>query len=240
MERYRSEQEAEPSVAAAGMRGLAEEIYQRLLDAYGAPAWRPKYQPMDELVLTFLSQNTSDVNSGRSFEALKARYPTWEAVLAAPTAELAETIRSGGLALQKAPRIQSALRRILAERGKFDIDFLADLPTDEAMRWLTSFDGVGHKTASIVLLFCFNKPAFPVDTHVGRVTRRLGLAGPRDGEEKIKRIWEALVPPEWFYPLHLNLIRHGREVCLARTPKCHECVLNDICRYARGVAERRA
>ncbi len=235
----RSEGEAGPSSAEADTRARAARVYQRLLAAYGEPAWRAKYQPMDELVLTFLSQNTSDVNSGRSFEALKARYPTWDAVLAAPTAELAETIRSGGLALQKAPRIQSALRRILSERGKFDIDFLADLPTDEAMRWLTSFDGIGHKTASIVLLFCFNKPAFPVDAHVARVTRRLGLAGPKDGEEKIKRIWEALVPGEWFYPLHLNLIRHGREVCLARGPKCGECVLNDICQYARGVAERR-
>ena len=105
------------------------------------------------------------------------------------------------------------MRRILTERGEFSLDFLVDLPVDEATRWLTSFDGIGHKTASIVLLFCFNKPAFPVDTHVGRVTRRLGLAGPKDSEEKIKTIWEALASSAWFYPLHLNLIRHGREVC---------------------------
>ena len=142
-------------------RAFAAEVYRRLLAAYGEPTWRPYYQPMDELVLTFLSQNTSDLNSGRAFEALKARYPTWQAVLDAPVAELAETIRSGGLAQQKAPRIQAALRRILAERGEFSLDFLADLPVDEATRWLTSFDGIGHKTASIVLLFCFNQPAFP-------------------------------------------------------------------------------
>lgn len=209
----------------------AAEIYRRLLAAYGEPTWRPYYQPMDELVLTFLSQNTSDLNSGRAFEALKARYPTWQAVLDAPVDELAETIRSGGLAQQKAPRIQKALRRILEERGEFNIDFLADLPVEEAMRWLTSFDGIGHKTASIVLLFCFNKPAFPVDTHIGRVTRRLGLAGPKDSEEKIKAIWEKLTPPEWYYPLHLNLIRHGREVCQARRPRCDVCVLNEVCRY---------
>jgi endonuclease-3 len=178
-----------------------------------------------------LSQSTSDVNSGRAFQALRARYPTWQAVLAAPLDDLVETIRSGGMARQKAPRIQAALRRILAERGAFDIDFLADLPVDEAMRWLTSFDGIGHKTASIVLLFCFDKPAFPVDTHVGRVTRRLGLAGPNDSEEKIKEIWEGLVAAEWFYPLHLNLISHGRRVCSARAPKCAGCPLNDICRY---------
>ncbi len=213
-------------------RRWAAEIYRRLLAAYGEPTWRPYYQPLDELVLTFLSQNTSDLNSGRAFQALKARYPTWQAVLDAPVDELAETIRSGGLARQKAPRIQKALRRILAERGEFNIDFLADLPVAEAMRWLTSFDGIGHKTASIVLLFCFNKPAFPVDTHVARVTRRLGLAGPKDSEEKIKAIWEQLTPPEWYYPLHLNLIRHGREVCQARRPLCAACVLNEVCRYA--------
>lgn len=211
----------------------AAEIYRRLLAAYGQPSWRPFYAPIDELVLTFLSQNTSDLNSGRAFQALKARYPTWQAVLDAPVAELAETIRSGGLAQQKAPRIQQALRRILEERGEFNIDFLADLPVAEAMRWLTSLSGVGHKTASIVLLFCFHRPAFPVDTHVGRVTRRLGLAGPKDSEEKIKGLWEGLVPAEWYYPLHLNLIRHGRQVCHAQRPECGVCVLKDICQYAR-------
>lgn len=221
----------------ADARQWAAEIYRRLLVAYGEPTWRPHYQPMDELVLTFLSQNTSDLNSGRAFEALKARYPTWQAVLDAPVEELAETIRSGGLAQQKAPRIQRALRRILDERGEFNLDFLAALPTEEAMHWLTSFDGIGHKTASIVLLFCFNKPAFPVDTHVARVTRRLGLAGPKDDAGKIKGIWERLVPAEWFYPLHLNLIRHGREVCHARRPACEICVLHDVCRYDGKTAE---
>jgi endonuclease-3 len=211
---------------------LATEIHRRLHGAYGAPDWRPSYPAMDELVLTLLSQNTSDVNSGQAFEALKARYPTWQAVLDAPVDELVETIRCGGLARQKAPRIQAALRRIQAERGEFTIDFLADLPTDEALRWLTSFDGIGHKTASIVLLFCFGKPTFPVDTHVGRVTRRLGLAGPKESAEKIKKVWERLVPAEWYYPLHLNLIRHGREVCGARRPRCDVCPLRDLCRYA--------
>jgi len=213
------------------LQALADEVYRRLLTDYGKPDWRPQFPPMEELVLTFLSQNTSDVNSGRAFHALRARYPTWQAVLDAPPAELVNTIRSGGLAQQKAPRIQNALRRILQERGEFSIDFLADLPTDEAMNWLTSLDGVGHKTASIVLLFCFDKPAFPVDTHVGRVTRRLGLAQLKDSEQKIKAIWESLVPADWYYPLHLNLIRHGRQVCRARAPDCPACVLNDVCRY---------
>jgi endonuclease-3 len=210
---------------------LAAQVYRLLLAQYGEPQWRPIYAPMDELTLTFLSQNTSDLNSGRAFAALKERYPTWDVVLAAPVEELAATIRAGGLAQQKAPRIQAALRRILAERGAFDIGFLADLPVEEALRWLTSFDGIGHKTASIVLLFCFGKAAFPVDTHVGRVSRRLGVAGPKDSEEKIKALWEALVPPAWYYALHLNLIRHGREVCHARTPECRRCVLLEVCGY---------
>jgi endonuclease-3 len=209
----------------------AAAVYERLLLAYGRPDWRPFYEPVDELVLTFLSQNTSDLNSGRAFAALKARYPDWQAVVDAPVEELAETIRSGGLAYQKAPRIQKALRRIKEERGEFNIDFLADLPVDEATRWLTSFDGIGHKTASIVMLFCFGREAFPVDTHVGRVTRRLGLAGPKDNEEKIKGLWERLTPAAWYYPLHLNLIRHGREVCHAGRPECGKCVLIDLCRY---------
>lgn len=216
----------------ADHRQVAAEIHRRLQQTYGQPDWRPSYPPLDELVLTILSQNTNDVNSGRAFAELKARYPTWQAVLDAPVGELAETIRSGGLARQKAPRIQAALRRIWAERGEFSLDFLADLPVERAKRWLLSFDGVGPKTAAIVLLFCFGKPLFPVDTHIGRVSRRLGLAAARESEEKIAELWEALVPPEWFYPLHLNLIRHGREVCTARAPKCRACVLLDVCRYS--------
>lgn len=209
----------------------AAAIYERLTLAYGRPDWRPYYAPMDELILTLLSQSTSDLNSGRAFAALKARYPDWQAALDAPVGELAETIRSGGLADQKAPRIQKALRRIKDERGEFNLDFLGALPVEDAMRWLTSFDGIGHKTASIVVLFCFNKAAFPVDTHVGRVTRRLGLAGAKDNEERIKGLWERIAPPEWYYPLHLNLIRHGREVCHAGRPECGKCVLIDLCRY---------
>lgn len=221
---------------ATDVQAWVNAIYDRLLVAYGEPTWRASYAPMDELILTFLSQNTSDLNSGRAFQALKTRFPDWQAVLDAPVEELAETIRSGGLAYQKAPRIQKALRRIREERGDFNIDFLADLPVEEAMRWLRSFDGIGHKTASIVMLFSFGKAAFPVDTHVGRVTRRLGLAAPKDTEEKIKGLWEQLVPPDWYYPLHLNLIRHGREICHAGRPECGRCVLHDLCLYEHKTA----
>lgn len=227
---YNSPMQMPPS-SFADFQSWAAEVHQRLLRVYEEPSWRPFYAPMDELVLTFLSQNTSDLNSGRAFQSLKASYPDWQAVIDAPVQEVADAIRSGGLADRKAPRIQKALRRILEERGEFNIDFLADLPVDDAMHWLTSFDGIGHKTASIVMLFCFGRAAFPVDTHVGRVTRRLGLAGPKDTEEKIKALWERLVPSGWYYALHLNLIRHGREVCHSARPDCARCELNDLCRY---------
>jgi endonuclease-3 len=209
----------------------AGEIHHRLLARYGIPEWRPHYAPMDELVLTILSQSTSDVNSLRAFEALKARYPSWQAVLDAPTEELRNTIALAGLSQIKTPRIQAILARIKAERGGFSIDFLADLPEDEAMAWLTSFHGIGHKTASLVLLFCFGKAAFPVDTHIWRVSKRLGLAGPKASAEQIKAIWERLTPPEWYYPLHLNLLRHGRETCHPSRPACGQCVLYDLCSY---------
>ncbi len=210
---------------------LAAEIYRRLMAAYGPPDWRPTNPALDELVLTILSQNTSDVNSSRAFAALQARYPDWQAVVDAPVDELAETIRPGGLAQQKAPRIQAALRRILAERGEFSLDFLGRMSTVEAMQWLMSIDGVGHKTASIVMLFAFGRPAFPVDTHITRITRRLGFVEPKAAPEQISAAWAAMVPAEWYFPLHLNLLRHGREVCRAPTPRCGLCVIRDICRY---------
>ncbi len=210
---------------------FAAEIYERLLAAYGYPHWRPDNPPLDELVLTILSQNTTDINSGRAFADLRGRYPTWQQVLDAPAVDVADAIRAGGLGPQKAPRIQGALRRILAERGEFSLDFLGNLPRDDALAWLTALDGVGPKTAAIVMLFCFGAAAFPVDTHVTRVSKRLGIVEARMTPEKIEARWEALVPADWYYPLHLNLIRHGRQVCRAPTPRCSLCVLLDICRY---------
>ena len=215
----------------------AETVYALLQEHYGHPDWRPDFAPMDELILTILSANTSDVNSGRAFERLKATYPDWQAVLDAPLGELTDVVRPAGLGPTKAPRIQAALRRVLAERGQFDINFLADLSVEEGLAWLTQLEGVGHKTASIVLLFCFGKPAFPVDTHVQRVTQRLGLAGPKDDPARVKALWESLAPAEWFYPLHLNLIRHGRQVCHARKPACEICPLQPHCDYFTSTAK---
>ncbi len=210
-------------------------VHRRLGEIYGYPAWQPHGEtPIDELILTFLSQNTSDANAARAFASLKAAYPTPQAVIDAPLEKLTAVIRSGGLAQQKAPRIQAALQDIYEARGDFDLTWLAELPVDEARAWLTRLDGVGAKTASVVLLFCFQRPAFPVDTHVHRLTRRLGLAPAAASPDKVMRIIEDHAPPSIFYPLHLNLIHHGRAVCKAQRPRCEACVLADICDWRRA------
>ncbi|HEY53395.1 MAG TPA: endonuclease III [Caldilineae bacterium] len=205
------------------------ETHRRLGELYGLPVWQPHGDPTAQLVATILSQNTSDVNTARSFRALVDVYPDWQAVVDAPEQELIEVIRSGGLANQKAPRIQSALRHIYEERGDFDLHWLADLPVAEARVWLTQMPGVGNKTASIVLLFALGRPAFPVDTHVGRVCRRLGLAPTKASADKVMAIIETFAPDDWFYPLHKNFIQHGRTTCKARKPRCQGCVLRNIC-----------
>jgi len=205
-------------------------IHKLLLAEYGDHPWHSR-DPVATLVSTILSQNTNDVNRDRAFERLRERFPTWEAVRDAPLKKLVEAIRPAGLAPTKAPRIREALQRVTAERGKIRLDFLDDLPLEEARAWLLSIPGVGPKTAAIVLLFALGKPAFPVDTHVHRVTRRLGLIPPRTSREKAHELLEALVPPEIYYPFHLNIISHGRAVCHARNPECARCILQDRCAY---------
>jgi endonuclease-3 len=205
-------------------------IHERLLAEYGDHPWHPR-DPVATLVLTILSQNTNDVNRDRAFERLRARFPTREAVRDAPLPDLIEAIRPAGLAPTKGPRIQEALRRITAERGELSLDFLADLPLEEARKWLLGLSGVGPKTAAIVLLFALGRPAFPVDTHVHRVARRLGLIPQRTSREKAHQLLEAILPPEIYYPFHLNLIAHGRAVCHARAPRCDSCILRDECAY---------
>ncbi len=206
-------------------------IHAALLRVYGTPTWRPHHPPLDELVLTILSQHTSDVNSVRAFTALRAAFPTWEAVRDAPVAAVAAAIQSGGLAQVKAPRIQAVLRRIWEERGSFDLDFLRTEPLDQVRAWLTGLPGVGPKTAACVLLFSCGRPALPVDTHVHRVARRLGLVPDRVSAEGAQLLLEAMVPPDDYYAFHLNLIRHGREVCKAPRPRCEVCVIRAWCAY---------
>ena len=219
----------------------AKEKYQQLArllqDEYGYPSWRQHHPPVDELILTILSQNTSDVNSFRAFGHLKEKYDSWEKVRTADLDELKETIRPAGLANQKAPRIQRSLNRILDERGEISLDFLKDMTVPDAKAWLTSIKGIGNKTASIILLFSLNMPAFPVDTHVFRVTKRLGLHD-TSTPDKAHYWLEDVVEPKDYYAFHLQIIQHGREVCHARTPKCSVCVLQNECDYFNaGVGE---
>lgn len=213
----------------------ARWIYQQLIAAYGEPQWRPGADPVNELIGTILSANTTDANSSAAFHNLKARFgDDWDAIRHAPLDEIKDAIRIAGMYNQKAPHIVASLARLEAERGEYSLDFLAEMEAPAALEYLMRFPGVGHKTASIVLLFCFNGASFPVDTHIQRITQRLGLSAAKAGPAQIKAIWESLLPPATFYPLHLNLIRHGHEVCQARLPHCARCVLQEHCDYAAG------
>ncbi len=212
----------------------ALDVYQKLLTFYGEPVWRNPLPAIDELVSTILSQNTNDVNRDKAFDALRARFATWEQVRDAPEAEVIEAIRIAGLGNQKGPRIQKVLQAIQSERGNLDLSFLMDLPLEEARAWLTKFNGVGPKTAAIVLCFSLGRPAFPVDTHVYRVTGRIGLRPLEMNVEAAHPYLESVFPPETYYAGHLNIIRLGREICHARKPNCAACPLRDDCDYFRN------
>lgn len=213
----------------------ARQVHQCLLDFYGNPTWRNPLPPVDELISTILSQNTNDANRDRAFASLRQRYGTWELLRDAETGSVIEAIRPAGLANQKGPRIQQVLREITAERGSLDLGFLSGMPLQEARTWLMKFKGVGPKTAAIVLCFSLGRPAFPVDTHIYRVTGRIGLRPEKMTVEEAHPHLESLFPPETYYAAHLNLIRLGREVCSPRNPACERCPLQLICDYARKV-----
>jgi endonuclease-3 len=212
-------------------RECALEIHLRLLEKYGEPSWRNPLPVLDELISTILSQNTNDLNRDRAFNQLKQRFDTWEKVRDADIGDVIEVIRTAGLANQKGPRIQKILRQISNERGTLDVQFLKDLSSDEARSWLMRFKGVGPKTASIVLLFSLGKAAFPVDTHIQRVTGRVGLRPDKMNNVQAHRYLAELFPPETYAAAHLNIIRLGREVCHPRRPVCEICVLQSLCDY---------
>ncbi|HLO33707.1 MAG TPA: endonuclease III [Anaerolineales bacterium] len=219
------------------MNALAKraiKIHARLLEFYGEPVWRNPLPAVDELVSTILSQNTNDINRDRAFNGLRARFGTWEEVRDAPTNDVIEAIRPAGLANQKGPRIQQVLRSITEERGSLDLSFLEDLSVPEAKAWLMKFNGVGPKTAAIVLCFSLNKPAFPVDTHIYRVTGRIGLRPQGMTVEQAHPHLESLFPPETYYAAHLNIIRLGREICQARRPRCEICPIVKLCNYGQS------
>jgi len=202
-----------------------------LLEVFGAPRWHQPQPAIDELVSTFLSQNTNDVNRDKAFEAIKQRYSSWEEVRDADPQEFMQVIRSAGLANQKGPNIQQALKTISEKNGEISLDWLKGLPLEEARHWLLSLKGVGRKTAAIVLLFSLDRPAFPVDTHIYRVSGRIGLRPAGLSIEKVHDYLEAAADPQDYAALHLNLIRLGREICHARKPECFRCPVVDLCQY---------
>jgi endonuclease-3 len=211
----------------------AHAIHRRLLGSFGIPDWGDPLPPLDELVSTILSQNTNDTNRDRAFTALRKRFPTWEAVRDAEPGEVVAAIRLAGLANQKGPRIQAILREITTQRGNLDLEFLRQWPADQVHDWLMSFKGVGPKTTAIVLLFSLGKPAFPVDTHIYRVTGRLGLRPAQMSVEQAHNYLASLFLPETYGAAHLNLIRLGREICQARKPNCPACPVQDLCEYPK-------
>jgi endonuclease-3 len=226
------------------LRQKALRVEAILDETYGRPAWSRRLEPLDELILTVLSQHTSDVNSGRAFAELKARFSTWAQVEEAPTSLVADAIRSAGLAETKAPRIQEILREVRQREGHHSLSRLEEMPTEEARVYLRSLKGVGPKTAACVLIFSLGRPVMPVDTHVHRVSTRLGLIPTGTTADAAHDLLQGLFPQESIYAVHINLIRHGRQVCHARNPECVGCPLLPECPFgqarlaALGLTER--
>jgi endonuclease-3 len=214
------------------------EINHRLAKEYGNRQWHGHQDPLSTLVATTLSQNTSDVNSGRAFASLTDAFGSWEAVAAGDVEDIAQAIRCGGLSQIKAARIKSILQKILKEHGSLDLSFLGNLPIPEAKAWLRKLPGIGPKTTGCVLLFSLGKPVLPVDTHVYRVAKRLGLIENKVSIEQAHEILERMVPQADIYEFHLNLIEHGRWVCKSQRPRCAECVLKEGCPSAMAWKER--
>ena len=219
---------------AISKRRLIRKVFDRLRFVHGTPKWRRSGPALDVLVHTILSQNTNDRNSGEGFKRLKEAFPDWVSAEKAHWRKLAAAIRVSGLANIKSRRIKEILRRIREERGTHSLEFLKRRPPDEAKAYLLSVPGVGPKTAACVLVFSFGMPVFPVDTHIHRVTMRLGLLPEGIGAARAHDKLQALVPPRLVYPLHMLLIRHGRDTCHARKPECRRCKLLSLCPYGKS------
>jgi len=206
-----------------------EEVIELLEQEYGSREWHADRDPIDVLIGTILSQNTSDANSGRAFASLKVTFDSWEAVAWAPAEHIAQVIKSGGLSQIKAARIKQVLEQIEREQGRISLDSLKAMNMAEAEDYLMRLPGVGYKTASCVLLFSLGKPSLPVDTHVFRVAKRLGLIDSRVSVEKAHSLLQEQIPPSKAYQFHVHMIEHGRRICHARQPRCHRCILRGVC-----------
>jgi len=218
----------------AEKKSRVKYITQNLEAAYGVPINERPYDPLDELILTILSQSTTDINSRRAFENLKRRFPDWESARRARPASIAAAIKSGGLANAKSVVIKNALNEIKTRRGELDLSFLQTAPIEDARDFLTSLAGIGPKTAACVLLFACDRKIFPMDTHILRITKRTGLIPEKFGDQQAHELMEQLVPPKKHYSLHVNLIRHGRQICRPQNPKCDKCPLIEHCDYGQS------
>ena len=205
------------------------ELLERLSTEYGPFVWEPRYSPAEELVFTILSQHTSDINSERAFKNLMSTFGSIEAIAAADVTKIEDAIRSAGLFRTKAPRIKKVLNDIYGELGSFDLSFLVEMPLADAKTWLKRWDGIGPKTAAIILCFSLGLPAMPVDTHIHRVSKRLGLISPTTSADQAHDILESMVPAENVFEFHLFLITHGRQICKALRPKCDDCLFENTC-----------
>ena len=219
-------------------------VYEILIATYGEPKNAPDHDPLGGLMATILSQHTSDSNSERAYRQLVTAFPTWEAVRDAETVAIAEAIKSGGLANIKSVRIQEVLQTLTEQQqaqgssqslSEHLSAELAGRTTEEALHYLRTLPGVGPKTAACVLMFHLDRPAFPIDTHVWRTARRLGLIGPNVSADLAHILFANVLPPAWVYPLHVNLIRHGRQICHAQRPACNTCPLYGECAYVGSV-----
>jgi endonuclease-3 len=206
------------------------QIIEGLKEHYGDKKWERWREPVGELIRTILSQNTTDKNSLRAYANLLERFPTWEELMDAEIEEIIEPIRLGGLANTKAKKIKNALIEINSREGKIDLEFLADYELNKAEEYLVSLNGVGPKTAACVLIFSFNFPIMPVDTHIHRVANRLGIVDTKT-RVKTQEAMKSIIPNEEIYNFHLNLIEHGRKICKATTPQCSNCFLSNLCKY---------
>ncbi len=236
--------------------GIVTYVLDGLATIYGRPTWERRLDPTSELILTILTQNTADTNAEVAFQRLREAYPSglpthvhvpgagwggvglpegappdWAAMEFAPLPQLIDVIRPGGLGPQKAPRIQATLRRIREERGDYSLEFLGDLSAHDARDWLTRFDGIGKKTASVLLLFCFGLPLMPVDRHVERVSHRIGLIPPKATADDAHDLYLAMLEPDQMYEAHVNLIHHGRAICHAQRPEHDRCPVRERCRF---------